>query len=337
LIKIILASFFLVTATSTGQSKTATTATVVVLPDDRDVKCTAEIYRAVSLKNGAHFTLRDGAVTVGKGEILKMNVAPGADSSAFIAQAGEAVQCNVHLTQAITKPLKFALATKSGKKIGSGVVRWMQFKGPELYRPLADRCFSNDDHMYEKFSFLEQNLMRPAYSSHGLMRRYKYTFCPFRNVSRSAVQVHAHDEQQSESLGIFDTGGFVDDAQVSHMHFVGPKWCNKGSKDLNVVVVFGCGATYQLSSFVQPQKCMHTATFLCPEACALPTPTLTTAQANMNRLSSRYLPISVKKAGDVASALARCSDSHLVNTPECMQTMRAVREAFAALLPPLRK
>ena len=116
------------------------------LPDDRDVTCTAEIFRAVSLKNGAHFTLRDGADTQGKGEILKLRIAPGAvGNDAFIAHEGEEVVCNVHLTRAIAKPIKFALSTKSGKKIGAGIVRWSPFQGHEVLRPLQHRCFHHSD------------------------------------------------------------------------------------------------------------------------------------------------------------------------------------------------
>ena len=48
------------------------------MPDDRDVHCTAEILKRVSLAGGAHFTLRENDHVVGKGELLKRNVPPGA-------------------------------------------------------------------------------------------------------------------------------------------------------------------------------------------------------------------------------------------------------------------
>jgi hypothetical protein len=47
-------------------------------PDDRDVHCKAEILRRVSLAGGAHFTLRENDVIVGKGELRKRNVPSGA-------------------------------------------------------------------------------------------------------------------------------------------------------------------------------------------------------------------------------------------------------------------
>ncbi len=48
------------------------------VPDDRDVHCKAEILRRVSLAGGAHFTLRENDVIVGKGELRKRNVPSGA-------------------------------------------------------------------------------------------------------------------------------------------------------------------------------------------------------------------------------------------------------------------
>lgn len=48
------------------------------LPEDHDVHCKAEILRRVSLAGGAHFTLRENDVVVGKGELRKRNVPSGA-------------------------------------------------------------------------------------------------------------------------------------------------------------------------------------------------------------------------------------------------------------------
>lgn len=91
---------------------------------------------------------------------------------------------------------------------------------------------------------------------HVLDKEYRYTLCPFRNVT----QVSIKPGHFKGSLGSFrewrNQKSFFDDGTP----------CRSGFKR-ETTVSFVCGPSYELKTFTEPKSCQYETVLQCPEAC----------------------------------------------------------------------
>ncbi|XP_071521964.1 N-acetylglucosamine-1-phosphotransferase subunit gamma-like [Panulirus ornatus] len=113
------------------------------------------------------------------------------------------------------------------------------FSGPDHLKDLIGKCFKHRDSKYE------------------------YVFCPFQNITQEDIQ--AYYEPYKGVLGVW-ADWVIKDNRFEMMNMIEGSFCGNGMHRATKVTLH-CGATSELVSVTEPDKCRYLAKFETPEVC----------------------------------------------------------------------
>lgn len=113
------------------------------------------------------------------------------------------------------------------------------FSGPQHFQSLQGRCFKHRD------------------------LKYEYILCPFQNITQEDIQ--AYYEPYKGVLGVW-LDWIIEDNQFVAWNMVEGSSCGT-DRFRSTKVVLHCGASPELKSVIEPEKCRYLAEFETPEVC----------------------------------------------------------------------